>query len=149
MSDFSVRNPSEGGRRIADAMLRATGGYSATFLMPPVQGDSSDAAQLGINAPNSQALSVSPVVFRRSRPTMVEGAPAKYELLVSASAVSQQVSLLQLSSADALFAQVAGVIVAGLNLLVEEWASSAGLGEPMAYRLLLRAAESQSVMPES
>ena len=72
-----------------------------------------------------------------------------YELVVSASAVVQQVSLLQLSSADALFTQVAGVVVAGLNLLVEEWASSTVLGEPLVYRLLLRTAGPQSVTVES
>jgi hypothetical protein len=40
-------------------------------------------------------------------------------------------------------------VVAGLNLLVEEWASSTVLGEPLVYRLLLRAAGPQSLTVES
>jgi hypothetical protein len=111
--------------------------------------DTSDAGQIGINAPNFQSLPISPVAFRKLRPTMTEDEQARYELLVSASAVVQQVSLLQLSSADALFTQVAGVVVAGLNLLVEEWASSTVLGEPLVYRLLLRAAGPQSLTVDS
>ena len=129
--------------------MRATGGSSAVLLVPPAQGDQTDAGQLGINAPGFQALSIAPVIFRRTRPVMQEGQPAKYELIVSASAVAQQVSLLQLSSADALFSLVAGVTVSGLSLVLEEWASSASLGEPLLYRLLLRAAEARSLNPQS
>jgi hypothetical protein len=149
MSDWSVRNQNGSGQAIADALLRATGGYTAVLLVPPAVGDTSDAGQIGINAPNFQSLPISPVAFRKLRPTMTENVQARYELLVSASAVVQQVSLLQLSSADALFTQVAGVVVAGLNLLVEEWASSTVLGEPLVYRLLLRAAGPQSLTVES
>ncbi len=134
---------------MADVLMRATGGSSAVLLVPPAQGDQTDAGQLGINAPGFQALSISPVIFRRTRPVMQEGQPAKYELIVSASAVAQQVSLLQLSSADALFSLVAGVTVSGLSLVLEEWASSASLGEPLLYRLLLRAAEARSLNPQS
>jgi hypothetical protein len=149
MSDWSVRNQNGSGQAIADALLRATGGYTAVLLVPPAVGDTSDAGQIGINAPNFQSLPISPVAFRKLRPTMTEDEQARYELLVSASAVVQQVSLLQLSSADALFTQVAGVVVAGLNLLVEEWASSTVLGEPLVYRLLLRAAGPQSLTVDS
>ena len=133
---------------MADVLMRATGGSSAVLLVPPAQGDQTDAGQLGINAPGFQALSISPVIFRRTRPVMQEGQPAKYELIVSASAVAQQVSLLELSSADALFSLVAGVTVSGLSLVLEEWASSASLGEPLLYRLLLRAAEARSLNPQ-
>ncbi len=71
--------------------------------------------------------------------------PARYELLVSASAIAQQVSALQLNSADALFDMVAMVQVAGLVLVVEEWACSAMLGAPLVYRMLLRVAEPASL----
>ncbi len=134
---------------MADVLMRATGGSSAVLLVAPAAGDTSDAGQLGINVPNLQALSISPVIFRRTRPVMLEGKPAKYELIVSASAIAQQVSLLELDSAAALLSLVAGVTVAGLSLLMEEWACSVSLGEPLIYRLLLRAAEPQSLIAGS
>ena len=149
MSDWSIRNQNAGPQRMADALLRATGGYSAVLLVPAFQGDSTDAGQLGINSPNFQALSIAPVCFRRTRPTMRENEPVKYELLVSASAVAQQVSLLQMSSADALLSIVAGVTVLGLNLLIEGWSCTVSVGEPLLYRLLLRVAEAQSLTPQS
>ncbi len=76
---------------------------------------------------------------------MQENEAAKYELLVSGSAVLAQVSLLQLNSADALFAEVDAVSVCGLKLLIEEWACTTSLGLPQMYRLLLRAAEEESL----
>ena len=129
--------------------MRAGGGTSAVLLVSAAQGDSSDAGQLGINAPNFQLLSISPVILHRTGRLLVENQPTKYELLVSASAIAQQVSLLQLNSAEALLARVAGVAVGGLNLLMEAWACSINLGEPLYYRLLLRAAEPQSLTVQS
>ena len=80
---------------------------------------------------------------------MQERQPGKYELIVSAAAVAAQVGALQYESADALFSEVAGISVAGLRLLLEEWALSASLGEPLLYRLLLRAADHESLTQQS
>ena len=145
MGDWSVRNANPGAQQMADALLRTTGGYVAIFLLPPVQGDTTDAAQLGLNSPKFQALSIAPTIFRRTRPLPQEGKPARYELLVSGSAIAQQVSLLQLSSADSLFLLVAGVVVSGLSFVMEEWSCSVLLGGAVLYRLLLRASETQSI----
>ena len=104
MADLSVRNPNSSPLLMADALLRAGGGMAVSLLVAPATGDSSDAGQLGINFPNFQQLSLSPAVYRKVRATMQEAQPAQYELLVSASAVQQQVSALQLTSADAIIA---------------------------------------------
>ena len=114
------------------------------LLLPGLPGDGTDAGQLGVDAPNYQQLTLAPAIFRRTRPTMTDNQSAKYELLISATAVAQQLSLLQLATADALFSMVAAVQVAGLTLLVEEWACTASLGMPLVYRLLLRAGEPES-----
>ena len=149
MADWSVRPASAGPQRSADALLRAAGGYAAEFMIAPAVGDADEAGELGIDAPNFQALQIAPAAFRRTRPTTQENGPARYELLVSASAIAQQVSLLSLSSADALFNMISSVQVAGLNLLVEEWACSALLGAPLVYRMVLRAAHAASLTLES
>ena len=149
MGDSSVRNTNDSGQRLADAVLRASGGYTALFVIPVLQGDATDAGQLGIDPPVFQELVIAPAAFRKLRPTLQENQKAKYELIVSASAVADQVSLLALSSADALFSLVARVIVSGLTLLVEEWSCSVSLSEALLYRLLLRVAETPSSTPES
>jgi hypothetical protein len=123
---------------MADALLRAGGGISVSLLVAPATGDSSDAGQLGISAPNFQQLSLSPAIFRKVRATMQQGQLAQYELLISASAVQQQVSALQIISADALFDTAAGVEINGALFLIEARSVSESLGQVYLYRLLLR-----------
>ena len=69
----------------------------------------------------------------------------KYELLVSADAVAAQVTQLQLSSAQALFAMASGVVVDGRLFLIEAVSASESQGQAYLYRLLLQ--ESGGVWP--
>ena len=71
--------------------------------------------------------------------------PEKYELMVSASAIEAQVGALQLSSADALFAQAAGVSVNGKSFLIEAIAAPEAFGQAYLYRLQLREALPQDI----
>jgi hypothetical protein len=137
-ADLSVRNPNNSALLMADALLRAGGGTTASLLVAPTTSDSSDAGQLGVNPPNFQRMPLSPVIFRKIRVAMQEGQLAQYELLVSASAVEQQVSALQLISADALFDTAAGVEMNGTQFLIESRSVSEALGQVYLYRLLLR-----------
>ena len=125
---------------MADTLLRATGGMTATLTVSPAQGDTTDAGQLGLDAPGFQAVALQPVTFRRTRPLMTDGKAARYELLVSASAVDALVGLLQLDSAETLFAVTAGLAVSGLNFEIESWSGTVLLGQVVLYRLLLRGA---------
>lgn len=113
------------------------------LLMPPLTGDATEAGQIGANAPGFQPLPLSPAVFRRVRATMQDGQQDSYELMISASAVAQQVSTMQLSSADALFHMSAGVLVQGTLFLIEAVSVSESLGQVYLYRLLLREAQAQ------
>ena len=143
--DTNLRNPNPGAARIADTLFRTTAGSYATLLVPPAAGDTSDAGQLGLNPPDFQMLLIAPVVFRKARATMQEGSLPKYELLVAASAVLEQVGALQLNSADSLFESAAAVVVAGETFEIESWAASENLGQAYLYRLVLRVAEPQSI----
>ena len=147
MSDQSTQNPTSYAQQMATALLRANGGTTANLLMPPATADTSDAGQLGIDAPNFQSLALSPTVFRKMRATMTEGNATKYELLIAAAAVQAAVGALDLASADALFAMAAGVVVGGKLFLIEAHAVSENLGEAYMYRLALR--ESTAVWPMS
>ncbi len=145
-ADLSTQNPNDNALRMANALLRASSGTTAALQMPPATGDSTDAGQLGLNAPNFQSLPLSPAVFRRVRATVAEGQPAKYELLVSALAVQTQISALQLSSADTLFSMAAGVVVGGKLFLIESTSVSESVGAVYLYRLLLRESASEWLM---
>jgi hypothetical protein len=147
--DTSTQNFDDHALRMANALLRANGGTTALLQMPPATGDTTDAGQLGLNPPNFQSLPLSPAVFRKLRPTMSEGEPAKYELLISAVAVQAAVSQLQLSSADALFAMAANVVVGGELFLIESMAVSESMGSVYMYRLLLRDSSSGWLMQQA
>jgi hypothetical protein len=137
-ADSSTQNPNGHAFRLADALLRSQGGTKAFLQMPPATGDTTDAGQLGIDAPDFQSLPLSPTVFRRVRATMTEGQPAKYELIVSGAAVQAAVGALQVASADLLFQMAAGVAVADELFLIEAVSLSECMGAVYVYRLLLR-----------
>ncbi len=147
--DTSTQNFDDHALRMANALIRANGGTTVLLQMPPATGDATDAGQLGLNPPNFQSLPLSPAVFRKLRPTMSEGEPAKYELLISAVAVQAAVSELQLSSADALFATAANVVVGGEYFLIESFAVSESIGSVYMYRLLLRDSTSGWLMQQA
>jgi hypothetical protein len=151
MADLNTLNMDSHASRLADSLLRSNGGTTAYLQMPPATGDSTDAGQLGLDAPNFQQLPLSPVVFRRVRATMTEGQPAKYELLVSGAAVQAAVGAQQVASADLLFEMAAGVAVAGELFLIEAASVSECLGAVYMYRLLLRESASgwQMTTPQS
>ena len=137
-ADLSTQNPDGHAFRLADALLRASGGTTAYLQMPTAPGDAGDTGQLGLDAPNFQPLPLSPVILRRMRRVMTEGQPQEYELLVSGSAVSAAVGAMQVASADLLFQMAAGVVVAGELFLIESVALSEAMGAVYVYRLLLR-----------
>ncbi|MFP5229827.1 MAG: hypothetical protein ACLGXA_19610 [Acidobacteriota bacterium] len=141
MADLSTQNPCGLAQRVATAVLRASGGTTASLQMPPLLGDAADAAQIGLNAPGFLSLPLSPAVLQRPpRFTLQDGQLPKYELLVSADAVAAQVTQLQLDSAQALFAMASGVVVAGKLFLIESLAASESQGQVYLYRLLLQEA---------
>jgi len=138
MADLSTQNPCGLAQRVATALMRAGGGTTACLQMPPAPGDASDTGQIGLDAPGFLSLPLSPAVFRKARATLGDGKLPRYELLVSADAVAAQVAQLKLSSAQALFAQATGVVVAGKLFLIEAVSSSENQGAAYLYRLLLQ-----------
>jgi hypothetical protein len=140
MADLSTQNPCGLAQRVATALLRASGGTTACLQLPPLQGDSTNAGQIGINAPGFLSLPLAPAVFRKARVAMQGGQLPKYELLISADAVAAQVAQLQLSSAQTLFSMASGVVVAGKLFLIEATSASESQGSVYLYRLLLQEA---------
>jgi len=144
MSDTAPRNPTAAAQLLANALLRSVGGTSALLR---VTASSSDPcmSELGLLASTFAQVVLAPVAMRKLRPTWKEGGESKWELLVSATSVAQQVNALDLQSAQALFAMTLAVTVAGQDYLIESIASNEVFGQVYLYRLLLREAEPQGV----
>jgi hypothetical protein len=144
MSDTSPRNPVSAPQMLADALLRSVTG---AYAMLRVTGATTDTDQIEIGlAPTTFAeVVVSPALMRKLRPTWQEGGQSKWELLLSATSVEQQVNALDLASAQALFAMTLAVTVAGQDYLIESIAANEAFGQVYLYRLLLREARQQGV----
>lgn len=144
MSDTAQRNPRGAPQMLADALLRGAGGATALLRVTGASTDTS-ALELGLVATTFADVPVSPVLLRKLRPSWNEGGEAKWELLVSATSVEQQVNTLDLASAQGLFAMTLAVTVAGQEYLIESVASNEAFGQVYLYRLLLREARQQAV----
>lgn len=124
--------------RAADALLRGTGGRSVLLRMPAPAGAGDIAEQLGLETPQFQDVELAPVVFRTARATGAEAGKAKWELLVSATAVQALVGSLGYSAADVLFSTAFGVLVDGVLMTIVSATESEALGKPYVHRLWLR-----------
>jgi hypothetical protein len=144
MSDTAPRNSVGAPQMLADALLRSLTGTTALLRVTGTNSDTSQ-SEVGLVATSFSDVVVSPVVMRKLRPTFQEGSESKWELLVSATGVEQQVSALDLPSAQSLFAMTLAVTVAGQDYLIESIASNEAFGQVYLYRLLLREARQQAV----
>jgi hypothetical protein len=144
MSDTAPRNPTGAPRMLADALLRSVAGAAALLRLTGTNTDSS-MSEVGLVATTFVEVTISPVLLRKLRPSWKEGDESKWELLLSASSVEQQVNTLDLPSAQSLFAMTLAVTVAGQDYLIESIASNEAFGQVYLYRLLLREARQQAV----
>jgi hypothetical protein len=144
MSDTAPRNSSGAPQMLADALLRSVAGTTAQLRVTGTNTDT-NMSELGLVATTFAEIVVSPVVMRKLRPMWQQDGGSKWELLVSASAVEQQVRALDLTSAQSLFAMTLAVTVADQDYLIESVASNEAFGQLYLYRLLLREARQQAV----
>jgi len=129
---------------MADALLRSMTGTSALLRVTGANADT-NMSELGLVATTFADVVVSPVVLRKLRPTWKEAGESKWELMISATGVQQQVNALDLASAQALFAMTLAVTVGDQDYLIESIASNEAFGQVYLYRLLLREAHQQAV----
>ena len=118
MSDTAPRKPTGAPQMLADALLRSVAGTSALLRVTGTNADT-NMSELGLVATTFYDVVVSPVAMRKLRPAWQEGGESKWELMVSATGVEQQVSALDMASAQALFAMTLAVTVAGQDYLIE------------------------------
>jgi hypothetical protein len=128
---------------MTDALLRSLGG-SVAMLRMPVAATSAIGEQLGTPTAGFADLPLSPAAFRKVRVTVTDGNQAKYELLISASAVEAQVSQLGLTSAEVLFAMALGITMGKEFFVIEGVSFTSAAGLACLYRVLLREAATQT-----
>jgi hypothetical protein len=144
MSDTSSRSPIGAPQFLADALLRSVGGTTAQLRVAATDTDGAQ-CEVGLVATTFSDVVLSPVIMRKLRPSWQECDESKSELLVSASSVQEQVSALELDSAQGLFAMTLTVTVAGQDYLIESIATNEVFGQVYIYRLLVREARRQAV----
>jgi hypothetical protein len=84
---------------LADALLRSVAGTTALLRVTGTNADTS-MSEVGLVATTFTEIVVSPVVMRKLRPTWQEAGESKWELLVSATSIEQQVSFGTVSVLD-------------------------------------------------
>jgi hypothetical protein len=133
--------------RAADVLLRGLGGAAILLRLPAPAVPADVSEQLGIATPSFQDLPLAPVVTRKARAVVAEGKAAKWELLVSASAVEKLIGSLAFDSASVLFANACGVLTDSNGELLEIISATPepGVGEPYIYRLVVRAPLARAV----
>lgn len=144
MSDTSSRNPTFGPQLIADALLRTVAGTTALLRVTNTTTDTNQ-SELGLVATTFVDVTVSPALMRKVRPSWKEGGESRWELLVSATGLEQQVLALDIPSVEALFQMTLGVTVAGQDYLIDSIAANEAFGNVYLYRLLLREAVQQAI----
>ena len=144
MSDTAPRNPVSAPQMLADALLRSVAGTTALLRVTGTN-TNTNMSEVGLVSTTFAEVVVSPVAMRKLRPAWQDGGESKWELLVSATGVEQQVLALDLPSAQSLFAMTLAVSVSGQDYLIESIASNEAFGQVYLYRLLLREARQQAM----
>ena len=143
MSMANVGSRQGAWQRMADSLLRSLGG-SVAMLRMPATATNAIGEQLGTPSAGFVDLPLAPAAFRKVRVPVTDGNQAKYEVLISASAVEEQVSRLGLTSAEVLFAQALGITVGQEFFVIEGVSFTSAVGLACIYRALLREAATQS-----
>jgi hypothetical protein len=118
--------------RVAETLLRGTGGRAVLLRLPMAAAGGDEAEQMGLAAPGFNDVELAPCVFRK--------AGSRSVLLVSAAAVQRVVGSLAFDSAAVLFKVAAGVVVDGVVLEIEGMAAVESFGVAVCYRVGLKAA---------
>jgi hypothetical protein len=142
MADLVSGGP--GAVRAANVLLRGAGGRSVLLRMPANATAADTTEQLGLATPEFQDVELAPVVFRKARQAIsalsaTADKGARWELMVSATAVRGLVGSLEFSAASVLFATAFGVLIDGVLMEVVSATESEAFGVPYMYRLVLQA----------
>ncbi len=123
--------------RAADVLLRVGGGPAVMLRMPGPASAGDTTEQLGLAMPEFQDIALAPVVFRKSRQAETAEAAgtktARWELMVSATAVNALMGSMGFSVAGAVFAAAFGVLIDGVLMEIVSATESEAFGQAYVY----------------
>ena len=125
--------------RAADVLLRCAGGRTVLLRMPAPASAGDTSEQLGLAVPEFQDVPLAPAVFRKARSTASAGKTAKWELLISATAVNSGLGASGYAAASVLFATAFGVVIDDVLMEIVSATQSEVGGTAYVYRLMLQA----------
>ena len=133
--------------RAADVLLRAMGGRSVRLRMPAPAVPADPTEQLGLATPEFQDIALAPVVCRKARATVSAGGPAKWDLLVSATAVEKPGWIAGLRLGERAVCECVRRADRGRRGVAGDLSATQEpvIGRPYVYRLLVRAPLTQTV----
>jgi hypothetical protein len=139
-----LRNASIMAQRAADVLLSCAGGRSVMLRMPAPASAGDTTEQLGLAVPTFQDVELAPVMFRKARMaasalSVTADKGARWELMISATAVQELTGSLGYSAASVLFAAAFGVLIDGVLMEVVSATASEVGGAPYVYRVVLQA----------
>ena len=144
MSDTSPRMPSAVPQLLADALLRCVTGTSAQLRVTGAN-SSNDQSEVGLVSTTFYEVVIEPVLMRRLKPDLQQPLDTRLDLLVSATSVAQQLSALDLPSAQSLFSMTLAVTVGGQDYLIDSISANEAFGQVYMYRLVLHEARPQAL----
>jgi hypothetical protein len=113
--------------RAAESLLRTMGGEEVTFRAPvPQEADNPTQQELGLQAPLTEDVAVSPVIMR----ALANG----FELLVSPKSL-QSVLLLRAQTAEQFFNVTASVEAQGRTFHIQSYSTETFAGRVYLYRI--------------
>ena len=121
--------------RAADSLLHSLGGTCVSLRIPTPLLSGGTATEIGLTPSLYQDVPLAPAALRslaNSKPAL---ARARYEILISASAVQKQMELNNFNSADDFFGSALGLIYQGDLLHIENVARDDYAGSPYLYRV--------------
>jgi hypothetical protein len=121
--------------RAAEAMMRALGGEEIILLFPAISLPSDPAAQLGLADPGVEQVQISPVV-RRTLLFENDSTARRFEYLMPATAIAQQMERRSAASAQAFFDAALGILHDGVLFRIEKATTEYFAGTAYLYRVI-------------
>lgn len=144
MSDTTPRSPTAMPQMLADALLRSVSGTTAQLRVTSSNAIDNQ-SEVGLASTTFYEVVVGPVAVRRLKSTTQQPEESRLELLLSATSVQQQVSALDLQSAQSLFSMTLTVTVGGQDYLIDSISANEAFGQVYLYRLVLHEARQQAL----
>jgi|GEM_PF-5982392 len=118
-----------------NALLRTLGKSSISIRIPVNATSTDDASQLGITAPPTETVTLTPVLIRRDANKKAD--TKRHEILISASTLAESRQITTTADARTFFLSALGITVDALEMSVLSFEADEFSGAPYLYRIVV------------